>query len=417
MGTANAVMVKDIDKSNLSGDYASAYAQAEELLDEQEGEPSFDLVYGIAAYGTGRLYEAVFALERVVHAEPENMRARFVLAKAYVDLGNTEAARKQLRIVQSNNPPADIAADVAALLAQIGATGDKKTTFLGYVDAYLGHDNNINRATTDRTVTFPTSASDLILGSESRQQSDAYRALGAGVQVYQPLKGQLGLIGSATVSDKDNFSSDDFDETVYKLKGGLNQQVENHNFRVLFQGQNYYLSGSTYSRILGASGDWLMKGEGGWDYGAGLIYNELEYPGRDYLDVDQFYIHGSIRKRMGRAYHSVGAMLGEEDAEESNSDQNARESMILFYDYNLYVNARHSLQTRVLYNDNERKDEDPSFMKTRNEDYVSATFAWYWQLSEFLQMRSRLAYSENDSNISLYSYDRTYAETGLRYTF
>src|ERR1051325_6517870 len=71
--------------------------QAYELLLPQEGaragDPEFDYLLGIAALDAGAPERAVFALERVLAVQPNNHVARAEIARAYLALGEREAAR------------------------------------------------------------------------------------------------------------------------------------------------------------------------------------------------------------------------------------------------------------------------------------------------------------------------------------
>ena len=180
--------------------------------------------------------------------------------------------------MQSSNPPADISRDVANLLASTNnGGGGGESTFLGYVDVKVGYDSNSSRATTEESVLIP-SGPVIPLGVDSRQQSSAYNAGVLGFQYYQPVADSLGFIMTGSAEHKNYFDNNTFDETIFKLRAGFNQKTGVHNFRFWAKGQLYELNHSTFSRIWGVTGDWLMNGSHGWDYNAGLIYNQLEYP-------------------------------------------------------------------------------------------------------------------------------------------
>src|SRR5258708_12393226 len=73
--------------------------QAYDLLLPQEGaragDPEFDYLLGVAALDSGNLERAVFALERVLAVQPNNHLARAEIARAYLDMGERDAARQQ----------------------------------------------------------------------------------------------------------------------------------------------------------------------------------------------------------------------------------------------------------------------------------------------------------------------------------
>src|SRR5690625_5111302 len=82
------------------GKAREAYVLLEPLEDELAGQPSFDLLFGIAAVDSGQPSRAVFALERVLSLEPNHPRARAEIAKAYLALGETDTARQEFLTVR-----------------------------------------------------------------------------------------------------------------------------------------------------------------------------------------------------------------------------------------------------------------------------------------------------------------------------
>lgn len=82
------------------------------LLDTEEnvraGEVSYDLLLGVSALESGQNTRAVFALERVLAVEPNNARARAEIARAYLAMGDTTAARQEFESVQKQGVPPEV---------------------------------------------------------------------------------------------------------------------------------------------------------------------------------------------------------------------------------------------------------------------------------------------------------------------
>ncbi len=91
----------------IKADHAlQAYALLSEQARDEAGRPAFDLLLGIAALDGGRPTQAVFALGRVLAVQPDNVRARTELARAYFDMGENEASKEEFSRIDREAMPA-----------------------------------------------------------------------------------------------------------------------------------------------------------------------------------------------------------------------------------------------------------------------------------------------------------------------
>lgn len=112
----------------LAGANVSAAAQSSSQSAEQE-EPAEQISETIAseyrrgttALAAGNPVDAVFALSRVIIADPDHIAARFALARAYAHLGDLEAARREIAIAAGQ---ADIPRGLATVLERYVAALD-----------------------------------------------------------------------------------------------------------------------------------------------------------------------------------------------------------------------------------------------------------------------------------------------------
>lgn len=86
-------------------DHAAAWQLAQQLMPEQEGEPRFDYLFGLAARSAGQLHQAVFALERALLSQPQSSDIRLALAVSYYDLGNLPAAEREITLLEKTTLP------------------------------------------------------------------------------------------------------------------------------------------------------------------------------------------------------------------------------------------------------------------------------------------------------------------------
>ena len=93
-------------------------------LEDWEGDPEFDFVYGLTALKGGSPNGAVFALERVAATATDGVlreRARLELARAYFVTDNLTAAEILFNVVLTNNPPQNVRQNIEAFLQLIEA--------------------------------------------------------------------------------------------------------------------------------------------------------------------------------------------------------------------------------------------------------------------------------------------------------
>src|SRR5262245_62336704 len=93
---------------------------------------------------------AVFALERVLALQPENHLARAEIARAYLALGEREAARREFETVRSQPIPEAAKANIERFLAAI--RGAETTRVEGYIELSTGYDSNVNSATSNSQI-------------------------------------------------------------------------------------------------------------------------------------------------------------------------------------------------------------------------------------------------------------------------
>lgn len=152
---AEATSTPTIDQlENLvqQGRWDEAWEAVQALRMEEEGEPRFDLLYGIVLLARGEPDAAIFPLERTVLMAPANLRARLELGRAYFEVGRWDDARAQFQRVQSSNPPPNVQANVDRFLAAIEREEDRQASrwqgTVSLAGSYNGR-NNIGEESLD----------------------------------------------------------------------------------------------------------------------------------------------------------------------------------------------------------------------------------------------------------------------------
>ena len=95
-----------------------AFALGQENLNEWEGDPDFDYIFGLAALESGDANDSVFALERVAAtATDPGLRAlaRLELARAYFVTNNLTAPEKFIQCGTGYQPTTECSAEYSIL--------------------------------------------------------------------------------------------------------------------------------------------------------------------------------------------------------------------------------------------------------------------------------------------------------------
>ncbi len=401
------------------GETQAAWQQAQQLRSQWEADPGFDYLYGTLALQQKKYNEAQFSLERVVIADPANLEARVALAEAYYQLGDKQSAGRQYDMIKQANPPADI---LRKINQRMSNEPQHEGRLMGFVEATLGHDNNINSATSDDSVPNPNAGGffqpdTLAIDPEARKQSDMYHAEQLGVDYYHPFDASNGMELRGRIGNRDNFSSDRFDSSSYRMSGSLYHLLGQQMLRGTLAVQDYRISDSDHHQFYGLSGDWLGHDYAGWDLFASVHANELNYDD-DLRDVRQYIVKGGIQRQFGDFRHTAGVTAGDEHALNGDADYNARQFSGLFYDVRYTLSGQHQLFARLYEQWSDQKGQEPFFVgETRDDTLQQASMGWDWQLMRPLRLRTEAAYSHNDSDVGYYSYERSWVQTSLRYSF
>lgn len=122
-----------------SGQYEKAFEIGTGIIAEEAGNLGFEFAFAEAAWVTGHTDDAIFALERILWVDPGNIKAKFMLAEIYTDLGAYELALEQAGFVllASKYEPEKIAAN--DIIQRINRVQKRALTFAGSAGMSVGY--------------------------------------------------------------------------------------------------------------------------------------------------------------------------------------------------------------------------------------------------------------------------------------
>lgn len=408
-----------------AGQFEQAYQLATSNLTEWEGDTEFDFVFGIAAIESGNPNEAVFAFERVaLTAEDATLRqrARLELARAYLLTNNLVASQILFTEVLESNPPQNVRDNIEAFLTLIEARqNNQRPKFSFSVAPTLGHDDNINSATTNGLIDTPL-IGEIELNPDGLKTGDDFADLTIGLGYRKPLTRDNSLDSSLTLNRHDNNSSNQFDMDYMLGDVSYGYGNETNRFRHSLQIQSVYLDRTTFQSSLRLNNSWQRAGANGWYQSLAASLSTTRYdntstsPSNDLRDTNQIMLSGSVIKLSQAFTNSLTLFYADDRARNSGGKHNGRDFYGVAHSVIWRPNNNHSPFARLSVQKTGHHDNHPVFFNDRRGDTtVTGSVGWVWQYSRRLFVNGELMYSEADSNIPLFEYTRFRYQAGLRY--
>jgi hypothetical protein len=399
---------------------AGKAADAYELLSGQEvamaGTPEFDYLFGIAALDSHHPKEAVFALERVVAAKPDFLGARMDLARAQLELGQRSLAREQFRYLLTQQPPEETRVVIQRYLDSIGERDRRMSArWSALAKMCAGYDSNSNGSTNEQSFLCFT------LDPHNVATRSSFGELTLTGGNVLSLGRTFGIVSNLDLMHRANTDASFVDQSLSSLGSTAVWLNGAWRFSGGFDGYLGWLDGSNHERgvnmNLGASRQFGGNYEGAVSLRAGTL--EYHDDALRILDTNRYLAGFSLtRFNLGERGARVGGtlLLGTDDTKHADSPYgNDRYGIRLFGSMAVRPNAVAYAELSEM----STSYDGTFFGSTREDDQLALTLAA--DLQDFPARRwtltPRLRYMKNDSNISLYEYDRFEAVVYIRRGF
>ena len=412
--------IEQLTLLNRAGMPAQAYALAEQLMPMWEGEPAFDLQYGVAAVDVGLFSEGIFALERVTMNEPANNYARLELARAYFAAQEDERAKVEFERVLASNPPAEVRENIRPYLDTISARESRRrAVWRGSMDIRTGYDSNINASTDDDL----SSLLGLPPGTltTATPQEDSFASL-AGALVYsKPLTTNSDFSVSSNLNHREN-ASGDLPQTTAGLSVGYSLRSNSSTYNIGVQGNHFRLENEAYRDMLGLSLSWKYTASPQTSMTLFGQASDLKYdssPGKDSL---LFTSGVSIQHIFAAAYRpslTFGLTKGFEDAADDDAPgalQNTeRDTIGASVALGLSFTPNLQMTTSLRAQRSEYAEALVLPPVLREDTNLSANIAFSWRVADNWLLGLNALATDNDSTAGFTSYQREQISLSTRY--
>jgi tetratricopeptide (TPR) repeat protein len=401
--------------------------EAYELLlpheSERAGNVEFDYLLGIAANDAGEPERAVFALERVLALQPQNHLARAEIARAYLALGERDAARREFETVRGQPIPEAAKASIERFLAAIRAADTTRVE--GFVEFGFGYDTNVNSATSSSQITLPAAVpiiggSTLVLDPLSRAREDAFAALSAGVNVTHKLTNAWALVGGASGLARLHESENQFDQAT--LDASLAARWSHGRDAITLGGQlqSFQLDYARYRDVAGVVAQWQHSYD---DYRQVSLFGQharLRYPTQGLRDADRDVLGVAYGRAFTVRYSPVvflSAYAGRERELASDLPQIGYDLWGVRAGGQIALGKGWGVLATASYEQRDYGGPEPAFAETRKDHQTDLSAGVSYLLRAHTTVTAQIAYTDNRSTLPISRFDRTVAGISLRFTF
>lgn len=411
-------VVTDALALHVQGKAAEAFALLSPLETKRAGDPDFDYALGIAAADSSHAGRAIAALQRVLAVQPNNAQARAEIARVYAMAGDLETAKTEFdTVIVDPSLPDPVRQQLNSLSRKYGQAmrgGPKRVN--GFIEIEGGYDGNVNAATSATSITLPVFAflGPATLNGGATRQSEAFAQIQGGISAVAPLSRQTKLFGSALGLWRNAFNGEAFDQGAATGTLGIaHSSVKGDVISLSGQAQQFWLAREGYRASYGAIGQYTNRLTGGDALSFAVQYAAIDYKTDTLRDANRYT--GTISYAGKKVYASIGG--GKEDTRRAAGRHLGYWLATAQAGVEQPLSDRFSLAAGVSAERRDYNGTDPLFLKGRKDTQIDASLSLRAIIAKGLILRPRVTYTRNESNLTLYKYDRFTASISLRKEF
>ena len=401
-------LMRDAEARLAAGDAEGAYTMLSTREPELAGNAYYDYLLGVAALDSGRMSEAIFSLNRALAVEPRFSGARMELARAYFETGDNDQARPLFVSLLDEDPPAGVRDVLLRYIDSIDARpAAPRPRFTPFVEVTAGNDSNANGSTSSQQFLGFT------LSPNNVETESPFGELALGFTWSVPTRPSTSWYLATRASYRENPDASFVDTGILSAVTGFSWRSGAWFGRYGADGYWTNRDGSSNESYGGV--DVLVGRSAGdrWEWSFGIRTGGLRYDTSiDVLDVDRtMYTLGASFRFSGLSSLTLEAIAGNDEEREDGSPYGKSMS-----------GGRISLRAPVggahLYAavGSLTSDYDGLFFGAPREDeQLTSTVQLEFRdvFTDGFSIVPRVRYTDNDSDVTLYQYDRT--EVGLMF--
>lgn len=395
-----------------TGQYEKAYKLSILNTFDLEGDPEFDLYYGLSALSLGKFPEAQFPFERLVYMEPNNGRYRLEYARTLFHLKHYDEAKTHFLMVFDANPPEAVQYNIFRFLETIEERQKRETYhWFGNISIGTGFDSNINSAPDLEIL------GNIILDERSQSTESSYLSAVSSFSFNKLLSPTKSLIVNFDSQHRQNDEVSTYNYDTARLRISRKWLGQHNNFQIGASYLQILLEGDAYQTAPGLFAEWQKS----WlptistQMSAGIAQKKYDLSSE--LNSLQPNLSFSLLSLVNNAQHGVTVSYSTDQADKEGHDDKMRNSFLFGYQYNKPMTATSALFFGNSYYRIDYQDTHPIFGQERTDTTIQWVIGGRMQFDKNLMVMLEASQAENDSNLELYSYSRERAELKLKWFF
>jgi tetratricopeptide (TPR) repeat protein len=404
-----------------AGNGKAAYALLEPEESNRAGDKDFDLLFAIAALDVGQNTRAIFALERVLAIDPQNVRARAEIARAYLAVGEAKAAKTEFQAVKQQGVPPEVEQSIDRYLSAVERLENEgKTSIRGYVEGTFGRDTNVNAAPARTEVAVPAFGNlPFTLTQSSRASRDWFESIGGGLYFNVPVDRELAIVGGVSGAQRWNnkYSAVDLLNADANL-GAVYTQGKNV-YSLTAQYSSLILENDRYREAMGFSGQWQHNLDARNQVSAFVQYSDLKYISQSVRNAERWVVGAGYAHawRDGLIGYASAYLLEEKVRHPELVPDLGLDGFGLRLGGQMRWNDDTTLFGNVAYEDRRYDAQDVAFLVTRRDHQATLNLGSTYQIRKDLKLTGQYTYTDQQSNIEINQYDRHVLSVSLRKEF
>lgn len=412
-----SALAQEVSELLAQQQYSAAGNLIDQNLDEYEGEPGFDYLAGLAYKSSGRLQEAVFAFERVLVAWPNSVEARYGLGACYYDMGNYDAAEVEFGLLLKSQLTSDLTEKVQRYVDAINSKKqDQKSHWANSFAINVGHDSNANGGPDTLFILLPQLGR-IELDEANRELSSSFLNGNLQFDFFSPLTQQSAWFAGVQLYAKEFSDSKAWSRHHILVSGGYQKTYSDYQVTGTVFVQPYWLDGDKYLDFYGGLLTVNYKYKKGVTLGIDTLFSHQSYDDNDSLDRNQISMELWSRWAGKQSSQKISIKVADVHGLASVNDLASQFQYGLGYEYIRRISQSWIANLSLDYINSEFDDVNAIFGGTRDDDYIRASLSFDYKADDKWLISFGATTTNNQSNLSIYDYDKNELWLGSRYSF
>lgn len=397
--------------------YRPAYRLLSPQTDLYAGDVEFDFLLGIAALESGRPGESVLALERVLINQPNRLRARAELARAYLALNERENARREFESVAAQQIPAQARQVIGRYLDSLSRVKNQPDPVVTVTAAIsVGYDRNVNIGSSADTWLLADGTAVTPLPPSQPLKSSVI-GISAGLKTSIPINGRVQWITGISGMLRNHPSAHTLDQEQVDVSTGFVYRNKCHQFKLLGQAQFLSVNSDAFRNATGLVGQWQCDLNAKRQVGVFAQRFDLRFPGQRQLDAARQSLGVSFAQLLPMVNNAILLSTVQSGREYSKTGLSN-----LSYDFTgirvmliAPITAQLSGTLGLNYEHRRFDTAEPLFGVTRNDHQTEVTLGLQREIAEHWTLEPQLVLTRNRSTLAPSDFSRTQAQLVARY--